>query len=97
MLFDHFKNEKTLSYYADLQTLTTRHLSTVVKNVTGKTANKIISEFVMNEAKILLTSTALSVNEIAEQLKFSDPYSFSHFFKKHSESSPTKYRQHSTK
>lgn len=96
-VFDHFKNEKTLSYYADLQTLTTRHLSTVVKNVTGKTANKIISEFVMNEAKILLTSTSLSVNEIAEQLKFSDPYSFSHFFKKHSESSPTKYRQHSTK
>ena len=96
-VFEHFKNEKTLSFYADLQTLTTRHLSTVVKNVTGKTANQIISEFVMNEAKILLTSTALSVNEIGEQLKFSDSYSFSHFFKKHFGSSPSKYRQQSSK
>lgn len=91
-VFENFKTEKSLQFYADQQQLTIRHLSSVLKSVTKKTANQIISEFVMNEAKILLSTTNEAVYKIADHLNFSDPYSFSHFFKKHSEMSPVQYR-----
>lgn len=94
-VFENFKTEKSLQFYADQQQLTIRHLSSVLKSVTKKTANQIISEFVMNEAKILLSTTNEAVYKIADHLNFSDPYSFSHFFKKHSEMSPVQYRAES--
>lgn len=91
-VFENFKQERALQFYAQKQKLTIRHLSAVVKSVTQKTANQIISEFVLNEAKILINSRKASMAEIAEYLKFSDPYSFSHFFKKHEGVSPSQYR-----
>lgn len=94
-VFENFKDEKVLQFYADKQQLTIRHLSSVVKSVTQKTANQIISEFVLNEAKILLSTSKEPVYEIATVLKFSDPYSFSHFFKKHEGMSPMQYRTQS--
>lgn len=94
-VFENFKTEKLLQFYADRQNLTIRHLSSVVKAVTEKTANQIISEFIMNEAKILLSTSTLAVQEVANILNFSDPYSFSHFFKKHSGISPIQYKSNS--
>lgn len=94
-VFENFKTEKLLQFYADRQNLTIRHLSSVVKKVTEKTANQIISEFVMNEAKILLSTSRLAIQDVANTLNFSDPYSFSHFFKKHSRISPVQYKSSS--
>lgn len=94
-VFENFRTEKTLQFYADEQQLTIRQLSSVVKGVTQKTANQIILEFVMNEAKILLSTSKEPIYEIATVLKFSDPYSFSHFFKKHEGISPIQYRTES--
>lgn len=94
-VFENFRNEKTLQFYADQQQLTIRHLSSVVKGVTKKTANQVISEFVMNEAKILLSTTQKPIFTIATILKFSDSYAFSHFFKKHEGISPIQYRAQS--
>lgn len=95
-VFENLKTERSLQFYADKQQLTIRHLSSVVKSVTKRTGNQIISEFVMNEAKILLSTTNEAIYKIATDLNFSDPYSFSHFFKKHSKMSPVQYRAQST-
>ncbi len=88
----HFKTERKLSFYADRQHMTVRHLSAVVKTVTNKSAQEIVAEFLMNEARILLEKTKLTISEIAGQLRFSDAYAFSHFFKKHGGVSPKQYR-----
>lgn len=92
LVSDNYLEEKSVGFYAEKMFLSTRHLSSVVKEVTGKTANQIITEFTLNEAKALLSSTIKPVNEIAYLLKFSDVYSFSHFIKKHLQLSPTDYR-----
>ncbi|WP_027378434.1 helix-turn-helix domain-containing protein [Chryseobacterium daeguense] len=84
--------ERTVEFYAERQSITTRHLSSVVKSITGKSASQIIALVVMNEAKVLLNSTSKPVSEISTMLGFSDQYSFSHFFKKHLEVSPSQYR-----
>ncbi len=71
-----------------------KHLSNVLKQENGKSANEIISEFILNEAKAQLSGTTKSISKIADNLQFSDSYSFSHFFKKHQKISPIQYRKH---
>ena len=83
---------RTVEFYAERQSITTRHLSSVVKTITGKSASQIIASIVINEAKMLLNSSNKPVSEISNALGFSDQYSFSHFFKKHLGISPTQYR-----
>ncbi len=85
--------EKSPQYYADLQNITSRHLTTMVKAVTGKTASQIIAEFVMNEAKLLLNSTDKTVMQIADELNFTDSYTFSHYFKRYEGQSPSHFRK----
>ncbi|RXM53449.1 MULTISPECIES: helix-turn-helix domain-containing protein [unclassified Chryseobacterium] len=91
-LSEHHLTERTVEFYAEKQSITTRHLSSVVKEVTGKTASHIIALIVMNEAKVLLNSSNKPVSEVSSILGFSDQYAFSHFFKKHMEVSPRQYR-----
>ena len=92
-VFRYCIQEKSPKYYADLQNITSRHLTTIVKNVTGKTATQIIAEFVVNEAKILLNSTDKTVMQIADELNFTDSYTFSHYFKRYEGKSPAHFRQ----
>lgn len=78
---ENYLSQKSVEFYAQTMMLSTRHLSSVIKAETGKTAGQMINEFIINEAKALLASTLKPVNEIANRLNFSDQYSFSHFFK----------------
>ncbi|SMP34097.1 helix-turn-helix domain-containing protein [Chryseobacterium profundimaris] len=88
----YHNTERSVEFYAGRQSITTRHLSSVVKTVTGKSASEIIALIVINEAKVLLNSSSKPVSEVSSILGFSDQYSFSHFFKKHLGESPTQYR-----
>ncbi|MEI7487980.1 MAG: AraC family transcriptional regulator [Chryseobacterium sp.] len=91
-LAEYHLTERTVEFYAARQSITTRHLSSVVEIITGKSASQIIALIVINEAKVLLNSSNKPVSEISSILGFSDQYSFSHFFKKHLEVSPSQYR-----
>ncbi|ASK28590.1 AraC family transcriptional regulator [Chryseobacterium sp. T16E-39] len=91
-LAEHHNTQRTVEFYAGRQSITTRHLSSVVKMITGKSASHIIATIVLNEAKVLLNSSSRPVSEISSMLGFSDQYSFSHFFKKHLAVSPSQYR-----
>lgn len=92
LVSDHYLETKSVQYYADQLQLSIRHLSTVVKDTSSRTPNEIISEFIFNEAKAQLSTTTLPIKQIATKLNFSDQYAFTHFFKKHQDSSPTEYR-----
>ncbi|WP_443943708.1 helix-turn-helix domain-containing protein [Pedobacter sp. AW1-32] len=92
MLTDQFRKEKRVQHYADALFITSRHLSQVVKEVTGKTASEIIIEMVIREAKILLTGHILNVSEVSEALSFSNASFFGKYFKKYTGISPSEYR-----
>jgi len=89
---EHHLTERSVEFYAARQSITTRHLSSVIKEITGRSASQIIALIVINEAKVLLNSSSKPVSEISAILGFSDQYSFSHFFKKHLGESPSQYR-----
>ncbi|MCJ8165993.1 AraC family transcriptional regulator [Pontibacter sp. E15-1] len=90
---ENYLNQRDITFYAGKLSITSRHLSAVLKEVAGKTAGQIISALLLREAKAMLSSTDKSIYEIASDLKFSDQYAFSHFFKKHVLETPTSYRR----
>lgn len=92
ILPDHFKEYRTVSYYADRLNLSPKHLSKCIKEVTGKTCGEIIDEMVIMEAKVLLDDPSFSIAQVADQLNFSDQFFFSKYFKSHTGSTPSSYR-----
>jgi len=85
---------RSVQYYAKLLYVHPNHLNAVVKKETGKPAKTHIHQQLIDEAKLLLIETDLSVKEIAYRLGFREPAHFHTFFRKHTSSTPIGYRQH---
>lgn len=83
---------RSASDFADQLNIHVNHLNRAVKEITQKTTTRIISERVLDEAKILLKQTAWSVSEIAYALGFTEVTHFNNFFRKHLNTSPLKFR-----
>lgn len=93
LLSEHFIEEREVSFYADKLHLTPKYFSTLIKEVSGKTAGAWINEMLLLEAKVLLQNQKQSIAQIAYDLNFSDPSHFGKFFKKHTGISPKEYRE----
>lgn len=93
LLKKHYKQERSVSFYADKIFVTTKHLSLVIKNVTGKPALKWIEEMIMTDIKTKLKLSKDTVLQISEELNFSSPSLFCRFFKQHTGVTPLEYRQ----
>lgn len=68
------------------------HLNRAVKEVTHKTTSQLIADRILQESKILLKHSNWNVGEIAFSLGFTEVTHFNNFFKKHTQVSPTKFR-----
>lgn len=88
----YYLEKQQVADYAGLLCVTPNHLNRTVKEISGRTASDHIAEMLLQEAKVLLKNTDLSVAEIAYRLQFSEPSSFSRFFKKSTEHTPLEYR-----
>lgn len=93
LLFTHVKEEHMVTFYAGKLFITPQYLSLILKDLTGKSANKWIDDALMVEAKILLKMPQITVQQVADQLCFSDQSTFGKFFKKHMGASPLEYRK----
>lgn len=83
---------RDVSYYADKLCVTSKHFSTICKNVSGKSCSQWITETVTDEIKHLLRYTDLSIKEIAEKLQFENHSFFSKYVRKNIGCTPTDYR-----
>jgi len=83
---------RSASDYAQRLNVHVNHLNRAIKESTDKTTSQIISERVLQEAKILLRQTAWTVSEIAYALGFNEVTHFNNFFKKQVMLSPVKFR-----
>lgn len=89
---ENFKKERGLDFYASHFGISARHLSRSVKKETGYTAVQWIERFVILEAKALLKSSNLNVQQIADELNFPSQSFFGKYFKKFVGKSPTEFR-----
>jgi AraC-like DNA-binding protein len=84
---------KMASQYADQLSIHVNHLNRALKEVLGTSTSSIISNRILQEAKILLLHTNWNISEIANCLGFEETSHFSSFFKKHTQHSPVQFRK----
>lgn len=89
----HYVDHHDIGYYADLLHISTTYLSRIVKQVTGSTVVEYINQMLATEATWLLTSSSLSVAQIADRLHFASTASFAKFFTRMRGKSARAYRQ----
>lgn len=93
LVWKHLTETREVSFYAKELCVTHKHLSRVVKEVTGKTPHEIIAGETLAMAAQLLQNNSFLVQQVADILHFSDQAAFSKFFKKYVGMSPAEYRK----
>jgi len=83
----------TVSYLAQSLNLSPKYLSSLLKVLTGENTQQHIHRKVIEKAKEKLSTTDLSVSEIAYELGFEHIQSFSKLFKTKTNQSPMAFRQ----
>lgn len=92
MVYADNGSHRSVSYYADRLFYSSKYLSTIVRQVTGKTPIQIINEHAIKEIKQKLKNSDLSIKEIADYFNFSNPSFFGKYVKNHLGISPLQYR-----
>jgi len=90
---DNFKKERQLQFYADRLFITPRYLSRVVKECSGSSAAEWIERYVILEARALLKSTNMTIQQISDELNFPSQTFFGKYFKRRVGMSPKEYRR----
>ena len=88
----NFRRQRFLDFYASKLDITSKHLSRTVKAQTGHTAVEWIERYVILEAKAMLRSSNLTVQQISDELYFPSQSFFGKYFKKSTGMSPKEFR-----
>lgn len=99
LLDEYFKNDQlivhgipTVHFVAEHLNLSANYLSDMLRVQTGQTTQQHIQNRLIEKAKELLSTTEMSVSEIAYQLGFEHPQSFHRLFKNRTSFSPLEFR-----
>ncbi|MDO4319969.1 MAG: helix-turn-helix domain-containing protein [Bacteroidales bacterium] len=89
----HYIRERSVSFYAEKLFISSKYLSMLVKEATGRTAARWIDDFVIMEAKNMLRFSGKNIQQVAFALNFPTQSSFGKFFKHITGMSPTEYQK----
>lgn len=93
LLEQNFRTEKSVNKYASMLSISEKQLHKASKTLLDKTPKQIIDERILLEAKRLLVHTTNSIKEIAYELGYDEPTNFIKYFRKHSQSTPSEFRE----
>lgn len=100
ILDEYFNNEKSLSqgiptvqYLSEQVNISPSYLSDMLRSLTGQNAQQHIHNKLIEKAKEKISTTSLSISEIAYELGFEHPQSFSKLFKTKTSLSPLQFRR----
>jgi AraC-like DNA-binding protein len=93
-LVKNTKNKRQkIAFYADKLNISSVYLSDCIKKITGHPPKKVITEYLIMEAKAQLEKTNDTIEKVAFDLGFNESSNFVLFFKKNVGVSPSKYRK----
>lgn len=91
----HCRQERQLDFYAQELCISSKYLAATVKTVTSKTAGDWIEDYVMLEAKAMLTNTDMTISQISDHLHFPDTSTFGKYLRRHTGLSPKEFKKRS--
>lgn len=86
------KGLPTVQFIAQELHVSPNYLSRLLKTLAGQSTQQFIQDKVIEKAKEKLSTTSLSISEIAYELGFEHPQSFTKLFKNKTALSPTRFR-----
>ncbi len=99
LLTEYFKGDNltsiglpTVQYISENLNLSPNYLSRVLKKLTGQSTKQFIQDKLIDFAKEKLSTTDLTINEIAYEMGFEYPQSFSKLFKTKTNLTPMEFR-----
>jgi YesN/AraC family two-component response regulator len=93
LVSNHYREQRRMGFYSEKLSLTPKYLSQIIKAGTGKSANEWIDEYVILEAKALLKSTNMTIQQISDEMNFTSQSFFGKYFKRCEGVSPKEYRE----
>ena len=93
LIKSHHTFNHSIECYASELNISSSHLNRICKNVSNQTPKKIISNYFIAEAKILLNQSDYSVMDVAYKLGFDDPSYFTRLFKQVAKETPREFRK----
>lgn len=84
---------RLVEYYADRLNITSKYLSTLVRNILGRTPTDVINVVTMKEIERRLRYTGDSIKQISQAMNFPNTSFFGKYFKQHSGMTPNSYRK----
>lgn len=91
----HYREERLIGFYANKLCITPKYLSKLVKENTGRSAGEWIESHVILEARAMLQSSEMTIQQIATSLNFPNQSFFGKYFKRAIGLSPKQYRSKS--
>ncbi|MBR4844447.1 MAG: AraC family transcriptional regulator [Alistipes sp.] len=88
----HYREQRLISFYAGELCITPKYLSKLVKEHTGRSAGEWIESHVILEARAMLQSSDMTIQQIATYLHFPNQSFFGKYFKRATGISPKSYR-----
>lgn len=92
VITENYTEERRAQFYANKLGISLQHLSTTVKQVTGKNVLDIIAYVVIMDAKAKLKSTNMTIQEIAFSLNFPSASFFGKYFRRYVNMTPLEFR-----
>lgn len=99
LLADYFNSDQlqetglpSVQFISEQLHISSNYLSDMLRNLTGQSTQQHIHNKLIEKAKEWLTTTSLSVSEIAYELGFEYPQSFNKLFKSKTNLSPLEFR-----
>ncbi|QIK70657.1 response regulator [Erysipelothrix sp. HDW6C] len=90
---DHYQEALSLTQVSEHINLNSSYFSQLFKQEEGKNFTEYLLEVRMNQAKLLIESTQMSIADICVYVGYSDPKHFTKNFKKYTGLKPSEYRK----
>jgi AraC-like DNA-binding protein len=88
----HHSESRKIEFYADKLCISEHYLSIIAKQISGLSASECIERIMIANAKSLLVSTEMTIQQIADRLNFPNASFFSKYFKRITGQTPKEYR-----
>ena len=92
LLTNHFREDRSVQFYADKMRISTRHLNSVCQRASGQNAKEIIDHFTIIELEVSLIYTHKSFQDLVNEFHFPDQSYLNRYFKRHTGVSLSEFR-----
>ncbi|HMR68013.1 MAG TPA: helix-turn-helix transcriptional regulator [Anaerolineae bacterium] len=94
-LENSYTSSRSVENYASALAITPKKLNKITQMYLGKTTKQTIDERIVLEIKRLLLHSHLTIQEIAQEMGFSDPTNMIKFFKRYTQFTPVQFKSSS--